>query len=246
MRMLVFSDIHGNLSALESVLTDAVQQGIDRAICLGDIVGYGPRPNECIELVRNFRNCRCICGNHDAAVLWDSSPYGMTKNAKESILWTMDQLSEENKLYLKMLPDRITIGDMIFAHANPYNPRGWRYVMERKYAMRTFGGTNCRHIFIGHSHSPLIITKKHWLAVTIEPARGAFSFSAGDTRRRIFNCGSVGQPRDKDPRACYLIVDTTAKQIEFHRIEYDIDKTARAIADAGLPSRLGKRLTKGV
>jgi predicted phosphodiesterase len=245
MRLMIFSDIHGNLEALQSVLRDAAQRGVHRSICLGDLVGYGPYPNECIQLVRDLKNCRCLAGNHDVAALWETSPYAMSAAAQEAILWTMDQLSTKNKKYLATLPDRLDLADMTFVHANPYNPRGWRYVMNRKYALRSFAATSCRLLFIGHSHRPLMITRKLLLAVDIQDVCDSIRFTLGDTRRRIINCGSVGQPRDRDPRSCYLIFDSRKQQLEFYRVSYDIEKTVQAILSAGLPSSLSRRLLKG-
>ncbi len=246
MRLMIFSDIHGNLEALESMMSDAAERNIHRCICLGDIVGYGPYPNECIELVRSLKNCRCLAGNHDVAALWETSPYGMSLEAKEAILWTMDQLSKENKKFLGELPDSLDFADMTFVHANPYNPRGWRYVMDRKYALRSFAATRCRHLFIGHSHRPLIITRKHLLSIDLQVISGSMKYRINDTRRRIINCGSVGQPRDKDSRSCYLIYDSRKRQLEFYRVDYNIEKTAQALLSTGLPSQLGKRLLKGI
>ncbi len=245
MRLMIFSDIHGNLEALQSVLNDAAKRNVHRSICLGDLVGYGPFPNECIELIRGLNNCRCLAGNHDVASLWETSPYGMSKAAKEAILWTMDQLSSANKAYLASLPDRLDLADMTFVHANPYNPKGWRYVMDRKYALRSFAASRSQFIFIGHSHRPLVISKKHWLTITIESITGDTKYSVNDAKRRIVNCGSVGQPRDDDPRAGYLIYDTRKQTLHFHRVEYDVQKTAQAIQDANLPAALGRRIVKG-
>jgi len=243
---MIFSDIHGNLEALQSMLSDAASRDVHRSICLGDIVGYGPYPNECIHLVRSLRNCRCLAGNHDVAALWETSPYGMSSAAKEAILWTMDQLSAENKEYLGALPDRLDLADMTFVHANPYNPRGWRYVLDRKYALRCFAATSCRNLFIGHSHRPLVITRKHLLAVDLQAVPGSIRFRVADTRRRIINCGSVGQPRDRDLRSCYLIFDSRKQRLEFYRVDYDTEKSAQAIRDAGLPPSLSRRLLKGI
>lgn len=245
MRLMVFSDVHANLEALQAVLSDAAGRQVHRSICLGDLVGYGPYPNECIELVRSLKNCRCLAGNHDVAALWETSPYGMSSAAKEAILWTMDQLTAENKAYLEVLPDRFDLADMTFVHANPYNPRGWRYVMDRKYALRSFAASSSRHLFIGHSHRPLVITRKHLLAVNLQDVSGDMHFAVGDSRRRIINCGSIGQPRDKDARSCYLIYDSREQQLEFYRVAYDAEKTVKAIQAAGLPSALGRRLLKG-
>jgi len=245
MRLMVFSDVHGNLEALQSVLADAAKRNVHRSISLGDLVGYGPHPNKCIELVRNIKNCRCIAGNHDVASLWETSPYGMSESAKDAILWTMGKLSDENKKYLAGLPDRLDLFNMTFVHANPYNPRGWRYVMDRKYALRSFAATRCRHLFIGHSHRPLIITRKHFFSTDLYAVSGSQEIAVKDKKRRIVNCGSVGQPRDKDPRSCYLIFDIGKQVLEFYRVGYDIEKTTQAICSAGLPLTLGRRLLKG-
>ncbi len=245
MRLMIFSDIHGNLEALRQVLADAEKHHVDRRICLGDLVGYGPHPNGCIDLVRSLRKCRCLAGNHDVAALWQTSPYGMSSAAKKAILWTMEQLTDDGKKYLASLPDRLDLADMTFVHANPYNPRGWRYVMDSKYALRSFAATRCRFIFLSHTHRPLVITRKHFLSVHIETVRNSKRVKVDDGRRRIVNCGSVGQPRDNDSRACYLIYDTRQATMEFHRVAYDREATARAIIDAGLPAVLSRRLLKG-
>ena len=118
--------------------------------------------------------------------------------------------------------------------------------MDRKYALRSFAATNCRYLFIGHSHSPLIITKKHMLAIDLQVISGSMQYKISDNRRHIINCGSVGQPRDKDSRSCYLIFDTRKQQLEFYRVFYNIEKTVQAILSAGLPQKLSKRLVKGI
>ena len=246
MRLMVFSDIHGNFEALQSVLKDAEEKNVHRSICIGDLIGYGPYPNECIDLARTIKKCRFLSGNHDVAALWQTSPYGISASAKEAILWTMDQLSEKNKKFLKELPNRIELPDMTFAHANPYNPRGWRYVLDRKYALRSFAATSCRHLFIGHSHRPLVITRKHFFSIDLQKITDSPEIRIKDKKRRIINCGSVGQPRDRDTRACYLIFDTSKQAIEFYRVTYDIEKTVQAIRSANLPVSIHKRLLKGI
>jgi len=243
---MIFADIHANLEALQSTLSHAADRGVHRTVCMGDLVGYGPHPNECIELVRDLKNCRCLAGNHDVAALWETSPYGMSSAAKEAILWTMDKLTADSREFLGALPDRLDIADMTFAHANPYNPRGWRYVLNRKYALRSFAATGSRHILIGHSHRPLVITRKHLLGLDLQTVSGSIRFKVDDGRRRIINCGSVGQSRDRDPRSCYLIFDTRRQRLEFYRVAYNVEKAAEAIRDAGLPPELGTRLFKGI
>ncbi len=246
MRLMIFSDIHGNIGALEAVLAHSQDKGIHRYICLGDIVGYGPHPNECISRVKRLKNCRSVAGNHDLAALWETSPYGMSPDAKEAILWTMDQLTPQNKIFLQSLPDRIDFYGMSFAHANPYNPRGWRYVTDRKYALRSFAGTQSRLSFIGHSHRPLLITRKNLLMVDFTSVSGLPEFTIPEPKRCIVNCGSIGQPRDRDTRSCYLVFDTRRHQLTFYRVSYDTSKSAQAVLDAGLPRGIGMRLLKGI
>lgn len=246
MRLMVFSDIHGNLAALESVLAHADGKNVHRYICLGDIVGYGPHPNECVERVRSLKNCRCVAGNHDVAALWESSPYGMSDTARRAILWTMDQLTRECKQFIASLPDRIDLLDMTFVHANPYNPKGWQYVRDQKYALRSFASSKCRLIFIGHTHSPLVIKRKHLFRATLHPITGTIKYPLKDRGHCIVNCGSIGQPRDKDPRACYLIYDSRRQTLEYYRVAYDIERSVQAIQSTDLPGRLGKRLLKGI
>ncbi len=245
MRLMIFSDIHGNLEALQSVFSDADKRNIHRSICLGDLVGYGPYPNECIELVKKRKNCRCLAGNHDVAALWETSPYGMSKSAQDAILWTMEQLSDTNKKYLQSLPDRIDLFNMTFVHANPYNPRGWRYITDRKYALRSFSATSCQYLFIGHSHKPLVITRKRFFSIDFQKVSGPQKITIKDQRRYIINCGSVGQPRDNNPDACYLVFDILSNRLEYYRVPYDSKKTAQAIRLFKLPPATGRRLLKG-
>ncbi|MCG8635634.1 MAG: metallophosphoesterase [Desulfobacterales bacterium] len=246
MRLMVFSDIHGNLAALESVLAHAADKEVHRRVCLGDLVGYGPFPNECINIVRGLQNCRCVAGNHDTAAVWESSPYGMSSGAKKAIFWTMDQLTDENRRFLGTLPDRLDLADMTFVHANPYNPRGGKYILGNTQAVRSFFTTKCRHLFIGHTHRPAVITRRNILAAEFADITGETKLTVDDFKRRIINCGSIGQPRDKDPRSCYLVFDTRKQEIEYYRVAYDIEKSRQAIRSAGLPRPLESRLLKGV
>lgn len=245
MRLALFGDIHGNIEALSAVVDHMAANNVHRYMCLGDIVGYGASPNECIDVIRSLPRMNCVLGNHDAAAVWRYSPYSMTRDAKEVILWTIDLLTEENAAFLQQLPPMLSAGDLCFVHANPYNPEAYRYVIDRKYAMRSFASARQRLTFIGHSHRPLIITKKTFFQLTFEPAHGSMDSIVSGKKKRIINCGSVGQPRDGDPRACYCLFDTRQNKIEFHRVEYDINGAAQKIKAAGLPDFLSRRLTRG-
>ena len=245
MRLALLSDIHSNLEALQAVLDDAADRGAQRYTCLGDLVGYGANPNECIERLRALPKINFILGNHDAAATWISSPYIMNKDAADAILWTMEQLSAENIRFLKGLRPIFGMDNLLFAHANPYNPMAWRYVNSRKYAVRSFASNTAKLVFIGHTHLPEVITKKGWFRIRFEPCAGNHTITVGRPGRMIINCGSIGQPRDKNPAACYLIYDTRRETVDFVRVPYNHERTARKIMAVGLPGIMARRLSKG-
>lgn len=245
MRLAVFADIHGNLEAMQAFVEDSITRNVHRYFCLGDIVGYGANPNECIGLLRTLPKMNCVMGNHDAAAIWRYSPYGMTKDAKEAILWTIDQLTPENTGFLEGLHPVINQVNMCFAHANPYNPEAYRYVINRKYAARSFAAVKEKLTFIGHSHRPVVITRNNFFQITFNAPQGPEKFFINKEKKQIINCGSIGQPRDGDPRACYCIVDTTDEAVEFHRLPYNYQSTVEKIKLAGLPEILARRLIKG-
>lgn len=246
MRLAVFSDIHGNLEALEAVIEDMAAKRIDRHICLGDIVGYGADPIPCMDKVRSLPRINIILGNHDAAAAWIASPYSMNKEATQAILWTMEILDADNTRFLKKLPPVIKMGNMLFSHANPYNPLAWRYVVDRKIAVRSFSRTTEKLLFVGHSHRPLIITRSNFFKISFTVPEENSTHYIVSSGRQIINCGSIGQPRDGNPKASYVIHDTRKQTLEFRRVSYDHEKTAQKIKSAGLPGALSRRLSLGV
>ena len=246
MRLAVFADIHSIIEALEAVLADCARRRVDRYVCLGDLVGYGANPNRCIARVCGLPRINVILGNHDAAAVWRTSPYHMNPVATEAIMWTMERLSEPHAAFLKRLGTQFEMGPINFSHANPYNPMAWRYLNERKYALRSFSRCRARLLFVGHTHHPMVITRGRLRRVTFAAAKGSAVIPAHPLRRQIVNCGSVGQPRDANPRACYCIYDTEAARFEFHRPAYDCRATMEKIRTAGLPESLATRLMKGV
>ena len=246
MKLAVFSDIHGNLEALQTFMKHVSSKGVDRFVCLGDIVGYGANPGECIKLVRNFPNLIIIQGNHDAAVSWDSSPYMMSENAKKAILWSMEILSEEDKKYLTELPLTYRFNNISFSHANPYNPKAWRYVNNRKYALRSFGGCKDKMLFVGHTHTPLVITRLNFLQVKMHKPEPETPIPVDKHKRQIFNCGSVGQPRTGSPDLNYLVYDTRKATVTYYKVPYDHNQAGHKILSAGLPKALARRLIRGV
>lgn len=244
MRVAVFSDIHSNLEALEAVLDHALGQKVDRYVCLGDVVGYGANPNECIDLIKSLPDCPCLLGNHDAAVL--GIPNNMRNDARRVILWTREILTDRNMCFLKEMEDLIKWDNISFCHSNPYRPRNWYYISEKTYISSSFARSKAKILFVGHTHVPIAITRKNFFCVYIRSPRHTMVVPAAELNRQIFNTGSVGQPRDGDPRASYLIYDTDKKVIEFYRVAYDFVKAGEKILAAGLPENYAHRLVSGL
>lgn len=225
MRWGLISDVHANAPALEAVLEDLAQHGVERVLCAGDVVGYYPFPNETIDLMIDNR-IMSIRGNHDRSVLRaDTST--MTFFAGDAAIWTARHLNERSKRYLESLPECTTVRTdrqaMSVYHASPRDPL--EYVYEDKAMESLLSMTKCSMLVLGHTHIPFV--KR---------------FSSG----LIINPGSVGQPRDGDPRASYSIVDSTERTVGNHRVSYDIETVARKIEESGLPRWLHERLKAGV
>jgi predicted phosphodiesterase len=243
-RLCVFSDIHGNLEALNAVLAHARRMGVERYVCLGDIVGYGANPNECIEQIRALGDCPCLLGNHDAAVIGIAT--NMSGAARKAIAWTRDRLTTANLWYLKEMEDVMKWGDISFSHSNPYRPRNWYYVSEKTYISSSFARSSAKLLFLGHTHVPMAITRKNFFCIYLRSPDHATYVPVADTNRQLFNCGSVGQPRDGDPRSSYLIYDDVKRRVEFYRVEYDFVTAGEKIVMAGLPEAFAHRLASGV
>lgn len=239
MRILVFSDIHSNLTALEAVLTR--EHSIDAYWCLGDIVGYGPDPNECIARVRGLPNLVCVRGNHDAATLGAVDQQTFNHEASLAITWTKRILNAESREYLLSLPEKEIIGNVTLVHGSPRNPV-WDYVMDFMTALRTFTYFDTRVCLIGHTHVPAI-----WKEASEKtPIGPVMEFHKTNIlTKTMLNPGSVGQPRDHNPQASYAIFDPEAFSWELRRVEYDIKSVQDRIKKSGLPWRHALRLAEG-
>jgi diadenosine tetraphosphatase ApaH/serine/threonine PP2A family protein phosphatase len=236
----VVSDIHANLEALEVVLADLDRRKPDATVCLGDFVGYGASPNPCIERLRP-RIEAAVIGNHDDAALGRTSLEGFNHEAASAARWTAEQLTPANIAYLESLPYQVTWRGARLVHASPSEPESWHYVLSPAEADFELRGIQENACFIGHSHYPgtfvfdgrrSVYTRQ--ARVTIEPGR-----------RFLVNVGSVGQPRDGDPRAAYLLWDDAAGSVEHVRLDYDIEAAGARIRGAGLPAFLAERLRWG-
>lgn len=242
MRYLVVSDIHANLVALEAVIADATP--FDAIWCLGDIVGYGPDPNECVNLLREYDELVCLAGNHDWAALGKLNLESFNVDARNAATWTQQMISDDTRSYLKSLPSLRTIGEFTLAHGSPRQPV-WEYILEPLVAFINFMEFSSNYCLVGHTHTPAIFEQNAPEATCVvhQPRYG--EPIALDGPRLIINPGSVGQPRDSDPRSAYAILDTDSMTWEHRRIEYPIQETQNRMRQHGLPHRLVARLQYG-
>ncbi len=251
MRQALISDIHGNLEALNAVMADIQLQKVERIVCLGDIVGYGPNPCQCLDLV--MQQCQLtILGNHDQAALFD--PDGFNPIALRAIYWTRDELdrgpgpaSAINRRwdFLSELPKSHQVGDVLFVHGSPRDATNEYVFPETIYdqgRMQALFDRITRLSFQGHTHMPGVFTT---YGEFITPDDCDYHFPIG-TEKLMINVGSVGQPRDEDPRSCYVIFDEQLEELEFRRVDYDFELTIQKIYDIpDLDNMLGDRLRGG-
>lgn len=243
MRVLIVSDIHSNLVALETVLS--VAGAYDQLWNLGDTIGYGPRPNECVAIVGAARVI--IAGNHDLACLGKVDLSDFNPDARSANIWNGEQLKPEHRMLLEDLPPRHDVDDhFLTAHGSPREPV-WEYLLTRAQAQANFKLFEQQVCFIGHSHVPLIF-RRHPDGRCDEPVLPPAGevVELNPDIRYIMNPGSVGQPRNQDPRAAYAILDTDAGTVRFNRVEYDVAETQRQMREAGLPLALILRLEYGM
>lgn len=245
MRYAVLSDVHGNLVALKAVLAELEDAGIDRYLCLGDIVGYGPRPNQCCDLVREL-DMVGIRGNHDEAALNPSKAEWFTAPARACILWTIDQLRDDNLEYLRSLPtERIVDDGVTICHGSIPDPD--HYTVTPVDALMSLREMETAITFFGHTHYA------EWFAwnrggnlPSEHPTPSGGTLKLEDDTLYLVNPGAVGQPRDGNEMASYAIYDDEAKQVQISRISYDIARTAQQMKQAGLPEAMHARLWLGV
>ena len=207
-------------------------------MCLGDLVGYGASPNECVEQVRALTD-RVVVGNHDMAAVGMEDLRLFNSYARAAAIWTAAELTEENAGYLRTRPMTIQAWDAIFVHATPYDPGAWHYVYDSESAEGCFAHTDQPLCFLGHSHVPFVYIAKG------RKREIAMALSLSDGCRYVVNVGSVGQPRDKDSRAAFAIWDRSEARIEIVRVDYEVEAAQRKIVDAGLPPFLAERLASG-
>ncbi|MDZ7844245.1 MAG: metallophosphoesterase family protein [Anaerolineales bacterium] len=241
MKVLVISDIHANLSALNAVLDHA--PAVDAVWCLGDIVGYGPDPNECVETIRELPNLVSLRGNHDGAVCGLVEKSKFNYSAQEVLLWTEDQLKPNNRSYLASLPAKTTESGVTLAHGSPRRPV-WEYIMDSHAAEVNFTHFETDYCLVGHSHFPVLYLQREGKK-QVEASYLGPNEKRNLLRKTIVNPGSVGQPRDHDHRAAYALLDTDENLWSQYRISYDVHAVQQRMRDAGLPENYIQRIESG-
>jgi diadenosine tetraphosphatase ApaH/serine/threonine PP2A family protein phosphatase len=241
MRVAVVSDIHANLHALEAVLGAIDADPVDQLWCLGDLVGYGARPNECCAAIE-ARASFCLVGNHDLAVRGTIDLDEFSGDAGAAVRWTRDVLAPDALAFLNRLSSEGKRNSVAMFHASARDPV-WEYVLSDEAALATLALTEEPVVLVGHSHAALHVTRHG------DDVEGGLSPHGTELdlrgRRALLNPGSVGQPRDGDPRAAYLVLDLEERTASFRRVEYDVERTQAEIREAGLPEMLASRLRLG-
>jgi diadenosine tetraphosphatase ApaH/serine/threonine PP2A family protein phosphatase len=240
MRIAVLSDIHSNLVALEAVLADLGT--VDAIWQLGDVVGYGPDPDGVVERLADV-GAIGVRGNHDAAALGGSEIEWFNPDARAAIEWTRGAISEATRAWLSALPEFVTETDYTLVHGSPREPL-WEYITSSPVARANLAFITTRYGLHGHTHLPVVWADDDGTIQPIAPGHGS-TFALGP-RRALLNPGSVGQPRDGNPDAGYMVLDTDADRVTWHRVPYDIVAVQRAMRGAGLPGRLVERLSYGI
>jgi diadenosine tetraphosphatase ApaH/serine/threonine PP2A family protein phosphatase len=242
-RVAVISDIHANWHALEAVLEAVEREQPEELWCLGDLVGYGPRPNPCCAAIER-RADLCLAGNHDLGVLGELDLSDFTGDAVVAARWTRSVLAEGSRVYLESLESTGRVDGVELFHASPRDPV-WDYVLTAEAAIAALELTEAPLVLVGHSHVPLAIVQTDGRVLDGGLAPEGTEAELG-TGRFLINPGSVGQPRDGDPRAAWLLLDFEARRAFFRRVEYPVESTQEEIRERGLPDALAERLARGL
>ncbi len=244
MRYAIIADIHANLAAFKAVLDHIERRGgVEEVWCLGDVVGYGPDPCQCIELLRQYNHV-CVAGNHDWAAIGKAATSEFNPDAAVACRWTAQQLSPDDVKYLESLPEVIQRGDFTLVHGSPREPI-WEYLISVSSAKENFAYFQSQFCLIGHSHVPMVFKYDETGACSFSQFMPNVGLVLGKSRL-IINPGGVGQPRDGDPRASYTIYDNETEMVRLYRVPYDVGVTQTRMVKHNLPMRLVSRLSQGM
>lgn len=246
MRTALLSDIHSNLESLQACLAHARREGAERFAFLGDLLGYGADPVACLDIVAGLveDGALAVAGNHDAACLGGPLD-AMNFPARDAIYWTRERLGARERDFLAGLPLKIVEGDRLYAHASAEQPEAWTYITGVREAEQALSATAARIVFVGHVHHPMVFSAMPGGEPRACPTMPGIPLPLSEYRRWLVIAGSVGQPRDGNPDACYALHDEAAGTLTHYRVPYDTQAAAGKIIEAGLPARLGWRLIRG-
>ena len=239
MRLAILGDVHANLEALETVIEATRKEKVEGYYCVGDLVGYGAQPSECIKIIQDLK-CETVAGNHDHAALGRTPIEFFNPDARLAVEWTRRKLTEADTKFLGSLPYTIEKEDFTISHATLHTPQFFEYIQTIFDAQLSFDVLKNSICFLGHSHVPVNFFDTMPISYNME---AKVKLTKG--RRILCNVGSVGQPRDGNPRAAWGLYDTSKRQVEVRRLEYDIASAAKKIIDAGLPKANAERLFLG-
>lgn len=240
MRFAIISDLHANLEATETVLKKIDEIGVDQIVNLGDVVGYNANPNECVDLMRE-RGIPTICGNHDAVACGLEEPWGFNPVALSAAMWTRETLRDDNLEWLRGLPDTQKFDSFLAVHGSPTNRNSYLFAWEDILPHISFvEEQKCEWCFFGHTHSPGIFSEDGVYTVDDDS-----KFNLGTDKMYFVNPGSVGQPRDGDPRSSFGLLDSESGEYELVRLNYPVKQAADKVANEGLPAFLSERLFLG-
>lgn len=239
MKFAIIADIHGNLEAFQVVLQDIKEQHCTHYACLGDVVGYNANPKECLDMVRAM-NIPCVKGNHDEYCSSEETMEGFNPAAAEAVAWTRKQLTEDDKQWLRDLKYQRMVSNFTIVHATLDGPQRWGYVFDKLAAAASFTYQSTNVCFFGHTHVPVAFMRD---SMVRGGTYSKFKVEAG--KKYFVNVGAVGQPRDNNPKAAYVVYDMDEGTIELRRLDYDIPAAQKKILKAGLPERLAERLAYG-
>ncbi|MDH5444950.1 MAG: metallophosphoesterase family protein [Gammaproteobacteria bacterium] len=244
MKIAVISDIHSNLEALTACCQMAMEQGAEKFVCLGDIVGYGPDPVAVIDMLRGLPGFTCILGNHDE-YMYNSIDVKSTAPVQEVAEWTVEQLSEQHIEFLKTLPYVLVENGVSYVHASLNNPGNWSYIIKPDSAKKCLDSASTNLVFYGHVHIPMLFHENQDNSVELIYPQAGQKFLLRPNQRYLINVGSVGQPRDDNNDASFVMYDEEIHAVSFFRVAYDVDRTIEKIHEYKLHEEFAKRLRTG-
>ncbi len=244
MKIAVISDIHSNLEALTACSQLAMEQGAEKFMCLGDMVGYGPDPVAVLDMLQGLPGFNCVLGNHDE-YMFNSIDVASSAPVQQVAEWTIEQLSDTHLEFLKSLPYVLVENGVSYVHSSLHQPNGWGYVTRPEAAKKCLNAGSTSLVFYGHVHIPMLFHEKQDNSIDLVYPQGGQTIPLRPNQRYLINVGSIGQPRDDNNEASFVMYDEESHSVTFHRVAYDYEKTIEKIHKNGLHEDFAERLSSG-